>query len=79
MGNGFGYRPVLDTSRNHAYFPPAEEYRFGIPHLNPELPVPAQEQLVFFMMMPRELAFEPGDPHYSVVDSHQIGRLPRPG
>src|SRR5262245_1760141 len=47
--------------------------------LDPERPVPAQEQLVLIVMVPGKLALEARDADDGVVGPGQILRLPRRG
>ena len=44
-----------------------------------EFAVPAEEELVFIVVMPGELPFDANDPNDRLVDVHQIAPLPRAG
>jgi hypothetical protein len=52
---------------------------FLVLYLDTEGPVPTQEELVFLVVMPRELTVEPGNPNHGVVDANSVDRLPRSG
>src|SRR5215468_1422106 len=55
------HRAVLDALRHHEQLARAERDRVVSLQLDPEAPVPAQEEFVLVVVMPGELAIEPGD------------------
>ena len=69
-------RAMLDTGRDHEQLAGSKRHRFGAFHLDRELAVPAEEQFILIMVMPRELAFQPGDADNGIVDESQIDGLP---
>jgi hypothetical protein len=70
---------VLDTSRHHEEVARPQRHGLATLHLHPERPIPAQEQLVLVVVMPRELAFEPSQSHDGIVRLDDIDRRPRSG
>lgn len=78
MGDLFSHRPVLYPGGDNEQLAGAELHRVGTLHLYTELTVPAKEQFILLMGMPRELALEPSDSNNRIVNRNQISRLPRP-
>lgn len=77
MGGLLCDRAVLDAGGDNEQLSGSQRYRLGLPQLDAESPIPTQEQLVFLVVMPGKLTFEPNDAHNSVVGDNHIGRLPR--
>jgi hypothetical protein len=70
---------VLDAGRHDKQVSGVKLHGVTIVEVDPELSVPAQEQLVFSVTVPGELALEPGDANDRVVDDGKVDGLPRPG
>ncbi len=47
-------------------------------HVDVELTVPTEEQLILVVVMPGELSVKASNPNDRAVDRHEIGGLPRP-
>ena len=77
VGGPLGERSMLDPSRHDEQVPSVEVDRSGTFELDPERTVPAQEQLVLFVMMPRELALQAHNPHDGIVHGDEVLPLPR--
>jgi hypothetical protein len=70
---------VLDTLRHDEELSRAELDGRALRELDAEGALPAEEQLVLDVLMPRELAIELRQPHDRVVRSHEVDRRPRAG
>jgi len=70
---------VLDAGRHDKQVSGVELHGFTIVEVDPELSVPAQEQLVFTVTVPGKLALEPGNANHGVVDDGKVDGLPRSG
>jgi hypothetical protein len=69
--------PVLDPTRHDEEIPGLERDRIATLQFNTEHSLPAQEQLVFVVVVPRELAVETSDTDHGIVDRHKVLRLER--
>lgn len=67
---------MLDSGWDDEQIAGSEDDRVPGLKINSKAAVPAQEQLVLVVNVPRELTVEPGDPYHRVVGCHQVARLP---
>jgi hypothetical protein len=64
---------------------PRYDHELSLAELDPVLPfdfdlepaVPAEKELVFVVVVPRELALESSDPERSIIDGDEVFGLPR--
>jgi hypothetical protein len=66
---------VLDASRDDVEVPRNELDGFAILDLDPKSTLPAQEELVLVVVVPRELALDRGDADHGVVHDDEVERL----
>ena len=76
MGRCVGDRTVPKARGHDEQIPWLELHRLIALELDPELSVPAEEEFVLVMAMPRELSLEPGYADDGVVDPGQVFGLP---
>jgi hypothetical protein len=67
---------VLDSARHDEQLAGFEHSELALVQIVAELALPAQKQLVFVVVVPRELSFEPSEPYYRLVEQGQVLRLP---
>jgi len=68
-------RSVLDATRDDVEVPRDELDGFTIPDLDPESTLPAQEQLVLIVVVPRERSLDGRDADHGVVHDDEVDRL----
>ncbi len=79
MGDLLGDRPVFNAGGDDEQLAgPQHDGRLGVPHVDSELTVPTEEQLILVVVMPGELTLKASNPNDRAVDRHEIGGLPRP-
>jgi hypothetical protein len=69
---------VLAAPRDDEDVAPSQVDGIALPKLDPEGSVPAEEELVLIVLMPRELALDGRDADDRIVHANQILRLERP-
>ena len=67
---------MFDVARDDEYVAPLKRYHRSIAHLEAKAALPAQEQLVLRVLMPRERAFEPHEAQCRVIDGCEVLGLP---
>src|SRR6266545_7976655 len=71
-------RAVLDPARDREEITRVHLDRRKALELDPEFTLPAQEQLVLIVVVPRKFALDGGDAHHRVVRHNEVPRLERP-
>src|SRR4029453_18548299 len=71
-------RAMLDATRDGEEVARVHLDRGMAPELDPELALPAQEQLILIVVVPRKLALESSDADHRVVRHDEVPRLERP-
>jgi hypothetical protein len=78
VGDVSSYRAVPTAAWDEVQLPRTQRDRIASLLLDPKAAVPAEEEFVLLVLVPRELAVQPGDTDHRVVDRDQVTRLPRP-
>ena len=70
---------MLHAARHDEQHALRHRHRVTVAHLDAELALPADEQLILIVMMPRERALDAREAHHRIIDVREVLLLPRFG